>query len=93
MKKNKTVYIVHCIDTEGPLFESRQAKFDRIKDVFNVKIKPTAKNLEKLKLKQISLNGKEERIATLLSSHLTNYNDTWSKIDKMLERIFSKKSA
>jgi len=90
MQNDKIVYIVHCIDTEGPLYESRQAKFNRIKDVFNIEIKQTAKNLKKLKLKQIPLNGREERVATLLSSHLTNYNETWNKVDKMLERIFSK---
>ena len=39
--KNKIVYIVHCIDTEGPLYESLKAKFDRIEDIFNIKIKPT----------------------------------------------------
>ena len=82
-RRKKIVHIVHCIDTEGPLYESFSAKFERIKDVFNINIKPTAKNLKKLKLKQIPLNGKEERIATLLSSHLINYNDTWKKIDKV----------
>ena len=64
-----TVYIVHCIDTEGPLYESLQAKFDRIKEVFGVKIKPTSKNLRKLREKKIPLNGKEEEVANLLSSH------------------------
>ena len=86
----KIVYIVHCIDTEGPLYESLQAKFDRIKEVFGVKIKPTSKNLRRLREKKISLNGNEEKVANLLSGHLTNYNDTWKKIDKMHSKIFSK---
>jgi len=90
MKKKKIVYIVHCVDTEGPLYESLSAKFKRIKEVFNVDIKPSLKNLKKLKLQKIKLNGKEKNIATLLSSHLTNYNDTWHKIDNMLKEIFSK---
>ena len=90
MNKKKIVYIVHCVDTEGPLYESLSAKFERIKEVFNVNIKPTLKNLKKLKLKQIPLNGKEKKVAMLLSSHLTNYNDTWGKIDNMLKKIFSK---
>ena len=87
----KIVYIVHCIDTEGPLYESLQAKFDRIKEVFGVKIKPTTKNLRRLREKKISLNGNEEKVANLLSNHLTNYNDTWKKIDKMHSKIFSKR--
>ena len=60
MNKKKIVYIVHCVDTEGPLYESLSAKFERIKEVFNVNIKPTLKNL---KLKQIPLNGKEKKVA------------------------------
>ena len=47
MNKKKIVYIVHCVDTEGPLYESLSAKFERIKEVFNVNIKPTLKNLKK----------------------------------------------
>ena len=33
MNKRKIVYIVHCVDTEGPLYESLLAKFERIKEV------------------------------------------------------------
>jgi len=90
MSRKKIVYIVHCVDTEGPLYESLSAKFERIKDTYNINIKPTSKNLKKLKLKKIKLNGKEQDIAKLLSNHLTNYNDNWFKINKMLKRIFSK---
>ena len=64
--KNKTVYFVHCIDTEGPLYESLEAKFQRIKDIFNIKLK-NQKNLEKLKKAEIPLNGKEKKIASVLS--------------------------
>ena len=28
-----TVYVVHCIDTEGPLYESLESKFERLRDV------------------------------------------------------------
>ena len=89
MKKKKIVYVVHCVDAEGPLYESLQAKFGRIKDIFNLNIKPSVKNLKKLREKKIYLNGQEENVATLLSSHLTNYNDTWDKIEKMNKKIFS----
>ena len=88
--KNKIVYIVHCIDTEGPLYESLKAKFDRIEDIFNIKIKPTIQNLNNLKLKKIPLGGVEKKVSSVLSSHLTNYNTNWKKIDKMITEIFSK---
>ena len=42
MQKDKIVYIVHSIDTEGPLYESLEAKFERIKDLFGID------NIEKL---------------------------------------------
>jgi len=87
---NKTVYIVHSIDTEGPLYESLEAKFQRLDEAFNIKLSPTKKLLEKLKNKKVDLKGKEDVVSTLLSSHLTNYNDTWKKIDKMIKSIFSK---
>ena len=35
----KEVYFVHAVDTEGPLYESLDAKFDRIKNIYNVDIK------------------------------------------------------
>jgi len=87
--KKKIIYFVHCIDTEGPLYESLDAKFQRVKDIFNIRIKKSKKNLEKLKKAKIPLNGKEKKIASVLSSHLTNYNSDWKKIDKMIKRIFS----
>ena len=34
--KEKIVYFCHCIDTEGPLYESLKAKFQRVKDIFNI---------------------------------------------------------
>ena len=89
--KKKIVYIVHSIDTEGPLYESLKAKFQRIKELFNVKVKCSKTNLNKLKLKKIPLKGKEIKIASVLSNHLTNYNSDWKKIDEMISRIFSKK--
>ena len=45
--KKKIVHFVHCVDTEGPLYESLKAKFERIEDIFNVKVSPSKKNLEK----------------------------------------------
>ena len=40
MTKNvKNVYFVHAVDTEGPLYESLGAKFERLKENFNLKFK------------------------------------------------------
>ena len=32
------VYVVHCADTEGPLYESIEGTFERIRQVFNIDI-------------------------------------------------------
>ena len=34
MSDAATVHVVHCIDTEGPLHESVEATFERLKRIF-----------------------------------------------------------
>ena len=49
-KKIKKVFIVHAVDTEGPLYESPKATFQRAKELLNLKIKSqNTKTFEKLK--------------------------------------------
>ena len=92
MTKIKRVFFVHAIDTEGPLYESLAAKFERIKDNFNVNIKNrTTSTLNLLRQKKIKLGGKEEEIARMLSGHLINYNENWNAMHRMYKRIFDKK--
>ncbi len=91
MNQHKVVNVVHSIDTEGPLYESLEAKFDRLKDLYNISHIPTSEeNFQKLRNGEINLGGLEERVMTTLNGHLVNYNDTWGKIDEMLERIMSR---
>ena len=42
------VYVVHCIDTEGPLYESHEAIFDLLEKEFGIKLMPTESNYKKL---------------------------------------------
>lgn len=82
------VKIVHAIGTGGPLYESLGATFERIEHLFNItNIKYTADNLKKLKNKEIDLRGIEVKVANVLSSNFANYNDTWTKIENMLQRV------
>jgi hypothetical protein len=84
------VLIVHAIDTEGPLYESLAAKFERLRDLLGVEgIEHTTENLRKLTTGQVSLGGKEADAQRILSGHLTNYNDTWDKIDAMLDQVMA----
>ena len=60
---DKKVYVVHCIDTEGPLFESIEATFGRLKEIFGFEIEPSKENIIKIQNQQIDFDGKEQLIA------------------------------
>ncbi len=87
MESQAVVYIVHCIDAEGPLYESLEATFDRIEQIFGLRLPVSRQTLRKLQSKELDLGGQEESIAMVVSPKLLAYNDTWDKIDAMLERI------
>jgi len=86
----KRVYVVHCVDTEGPLHESLEATFDRLNSLLGIKFEPSEDTLKKIQNKELDLNGQEDLASEIFSAHLTEYNDSWSKIDNMLEKIMNK---
>ena len=91
MDKKGIVYIVHCIDTEGCLYESLKETFIRIERFTGKKIAPSLENLRKIQNKEIDLDGKEEITAFTFSERNLNYKKNWGEIDEMLERITSEK--
>jgi hypothetical protein len=86
-KKEKIVYVVHSVDTEGPLYESLFATFDRIQKIFGLHIEPTQDNLRKLQNCEIDLGGMEKQVARVVAPQLIEYIDDYGKLGKMLERI------
>ena len=40
------LYVVHCVDAEGPLNETLCATFERLKYIFNIDLEPTSDNLK-----------------------------------------------
>ncbi len=85
-----SVHIVHCIDTEGPLYEPLDAKFDRLDDLFQIThIDRTWDNFRKLQNGEIPLDGKEDKIKDVFSSHLSNFMDSWDKVYAMLEKCMA----
>lgn len=90
-KRNKILYIIHCIDTEGPLYESLEATFERIYDIFGIRLEATKDNLIKLQRQELDLGEKAEAVAKVFDPHYLNYNDTWEKLDNMLKYIMQKK--
>jgi hypothetical protein len=85
------VNIVHAIDTEGPLYESLGATFDKLKDVFGVTgILPTRSNLKKIQNGEIDFGNLTNQIKEALDPHRVSTLGTWDQIGEMLERITSK---
>lgn len=93
--KPGTVYIVHHIDTEGPLKEPVPEVFKRIENTFGIKlsIKRTEDNLKKLQRGEWKSNDKNliNEIKKFLSPHLLELKTSWAEIDQMLWEIMSKK--
>ena len=83
------VYVVHSIDTEGPLYESLDATFERLEKIFGFRIEPTSDNLRKIQQGDMDLGGREEQAARVVAPQLINYNDDYGKIRKMLDHIGS----
>lgn len=86
---NKTVYVVHCIDTEGPLAESLQATFQRAKEIFGLVLEPSVETLQKLQRCELDLGGIEKEVAKVFDPKLLGYHQNWQSIDKMLDVIMS----
>lgn len=84
-----TVYVVHCIDTEGPLQESVTATFERLKAIFGLDLEPSVALLRRLQTGEVDLGGIEKAVQKVVDPHLLAYNDTWDKVDAMLTRIMS----
>jgi len=81
----KTFYIVHCVDTEGPLHESLKATFERLKHIYHLDLKPSKNLLTKLQKRLVDLGGLEESVQNSLDPKLLNYNNNWKKIYSMLD--------
>lgn len=87
--KEKTIYVVHAIDTEGPLYESIRANFERIEEIYGHKLECSQENLLKLQRGEVELNGDEEIIKRVLSGKRIETYKSWTEIDKMLDIITS----
>jgi hypothetical protein len=51
------VYVVHCVDTEGPLHEPVQATFERLKSIFGLELEPSAALLRRLQAGEVPLGA------------------------------------
>jgi hypothetical protein len=77
------------VDTEGPLYESLDATFERLHAMTGVRLSPSRRTLAALRRGEIDLGGKEPIVQLALSEQLLAYNDTWDKVDAMLADMMS----
>lgn len=89
MADKKILYVVHCVDTEGPLSETLDATFERLESIFGIKLEPTRESLARLQKKEIDLAGKEEAVAKCFAPELLSYNANWADLTRMLDELLS----
>ena len=86
----KAVYVVHCVDTEGPLHEPLEATFDRLHHIFHLDLEPSQETLLRLQAGSMELGGGiEDAVRDVVNPHILAYNDTWDKLDRMLDMAAS----
>tara|TARA_B100001250_G_scaffold93253_1_gene77717 strand:+ start:7631 stop:8977 length:1347 start_codon:yes stop_codon:yes gene_type:complete len=94
MKKQGEIFIVHHVDTEGPLTESLDQTFNRLNEIIGYKLdlEPTLENLQLLQSGKISFDKKiEETIKKILNPKLLSFKNSWNEINAMLDRITTMK--
>ncbi|WP_110558851.1 hypothetical protein [Helicobacter cinaedi] len=93
--KKPIVYVVHCIDTEGPLYQSTQAICELLQSTFKIKVSSQDEilALQKGDFSHLAGGGAtldskaKEAIQTFLDPHLLHSHGSWEQIDVMLESI------
>jgi len=88
-KKQKTVYVVHCVDTEGPLYEEKTVPFDMVKNIFGLDVEPSADNLKRMQQGTLNLGGYEKEVQKLVDPHRITTRGSWQEIDEMLKNVMS----
>jgi hypothetical protein len=81
------VYVVHCVDTEGPLEEPLDATFERINSRYRLDLSPSRETLAALQRGSLSLGGIESDIARFIAPERLAYLSTWREIEEMVGRI------
>lgn len=83
------VYIVHCVDTEGPLHQDFEVPFQMINEMYGLSIEATEANLYKLQNRQMHLEGHEEDAAIITDPHRIKFQGSWEEIEDTLKLITS----
>ena len=85
----KQVLIVHCVDTEGPKYESLTATFDRLYDAFGLDFEPSKEMLKALRVGEVVAEKQKKAVMDFLDENRMAYHENWSDIDAMLDVLMS----
>lgn len=84
------VYLCHHIDTEGPLYESMNELFKRVKFITGIDIEPTQENIAKLQNREIEISDELwKELKLIVDPHTINFLGEWKQIDTMLNTIMT----
>lgn len=83
------VYVVHCVDAEGPLHESLPGTFERVRRLTGVEVEPSRENLAIIQEGKLPLGGHEEMAKLAFSKRFLHYNESWECLERMLEQVTS----
>ncbi|MBF0473394.1 MAG: hypothetical protein HQK93_06635, partial [Nitrospirae bacterium] len=75
--------------TEGPLYESLEATFQRIDAAFGLRYAPSFEQLNRLKKGLDIPENLRDIVMEFISDDRLNYNKTWAHVDNMLDEMMS----
>lgn len=87
---DKLLYIVHCVDTEGPLYESLEETFKRVRNTFEIDLEPTNENMAKLRDGRGVAPEIRDQVMEYVSPERLAYNSDWGMVDNMLDDMMSR---
>ncbi|CAA7621687.1 hypothetical protein [Magnetospirillum sp. UT-4] len=83
------LYVVHCVDAEGPLYEPVEATFQRLKSIFGLDLAPDHRVLKQLQAGTYDLGDPDlaRKVARTLAPDQLAYLDDWTRIEAMLDAV------
>jgi uncharacterized protein YfcZ (UPF0381/DUF406 family) len=88
------VYIVHCVDVEGPMTETVEATWERIRDEdkIHISLEPSLDNLKKIQEGKLDLGLSREVMIKLQNKYSPEnlaYLTSWEEVDKSIKNSIS----
>ena len=82
--------VVHCVDAEGPLWESDDATRERLAQILGPEVVNRAASLAELRAGTGVPVEKRDAVSALLTPEMMAYKRDWTELDEMLGELFSR---